>query len=580
MPAGIIEGLRRFLASVLVERGGLIALAALVVYAQLAPPHVVDGDNAEFATLAALGGRAHPSGYPLYVLWLRAWSWLPGTPAHAAALATAILGAATLGVLHAACRAWGARPPAATITIAIVGAAPLVLRFHCEAEVFAMNGLIAALVVWLAAGDGPLRGGRRGFALGLIAGLGLANHLTCVLVAPIGLLGVVRAARESRATTCALAVLGLALGLAPYAYLAFADGPASWGSVTSLSDVVATFLRREYGGATSFIPGGVDVPWTASVAACFATIARSWLWLAAAAGVAMLGCRIWRPAGESRWAWGLLAASLALAGPLLASRFNIDPHGIGLYVCQRFHLLPTLLLAIPVAAAIDLACARLARPVAVSVIAALGFVALTAMALPRLQRVHSPAMELGVQNLLRSLPPGAIAVVISEDQCFGGRYLQLARGARPDVTLVCSELLRRDWYRAAWARRGLAMPADPGAPLADALLATSRPLFVDRGLTGILAAFPSYPFGVVYRVLPRGTPPPPPHEVAVLNRDVFRAFDLDYPHPRRDDDFAAVAHRRYTAAWAAIADLLAATGDRDGARDALDVARSLQPLQD
>lgn len=185
-----------------------------------------------------------------------------------------------------------------------------------------------------------------------------------------------------------------------------------------------------------------------------------------------------------------------------------------------------------------------------------------------------------MQNLLRSLPPSAIAVVISEDQCFGGRYLQLARGQRPDVSFICSELLRRDWYRAAWAKRGLVMPSDPGAPLATSLLRTGRPVFVDRGLSGVLAAFPSYPFGVLYRVLPTGTAPPTPSEIALLNRDLYAGFDLDYDRPGRDDDFAAVAHRRYAAAWAAIASLLDATGDHDAARDALDVGRSLQPRPD
>jgi hypothetical protein len=218
--------------------------------------------------------------------------------------------------------------------------------------------------------------------------------------------------------------------------------------------------------------------------------------------------------------------------------------------------------------------------VVATALAALGFVALSVAALPRVLRLHSPAMELGVRNLLRSLPPGAIAVVISEDQCFGGHYLQLVRGERPDVALVCSELLRRDWYRARWARRGLVMPFDPGAPLGEVLLRTGRPVFVDPGLTALRAKFPSYPFGVVYRLLPTTMAVPPPSEIAVLNRDLFRAYDLDYTQPHKDDDFAAVAHRRYTATWAAIAVLLDAAGDRDQASDAFEVARSLQPVRD
>ncbi|HEX8107213.1 MAG TPA: DUF2723 domain-containing protein, partial [Kofleriaceae bacterium] len=84
----------------LIDRGGLIALAALVGYVWLAPTYIVDGDNAEFATLGTVGGVAHPTGYPAYLLWLRATAWLPGAaPAHTAAIATAILAAIQLAVL-------------------------------------------------------------------------------------------------------------------------------------------------------------------------------------------------------------------------------------------------------------------------------------------------------------------------------------------------------------------------------------------------------------------------------------------------------------------------------------------------
>jgi len=551
------------------------------VYVAFASPHIVDGDNAEFATLGALGGRAHPSGYPLYVLWLRLWSWLPGsTPAHTAAIATAILGALAIGVWHAACVAWGARPLAALISIAIVGAAPLVQRYHCEAEVFAMNNLVVGLVVWLAAERGPLRGRGRGAALGLVAGAGLANNLTCVLIAPIGLLGIIRAGRESRVSTYAIALGGLVLGLAPCAYLGIADGPASWGVVSTPSELMAFMLRREYGGATRFLLDGTEVAWTASVVACLATIARSWLWLPAIAGGAMFALRIWHPSGESRWAWALLLASFVLAGPLLATRFNIDPHGLGLYVCERFHVLPVLLVAVPVAAAADLACAHISRTTLATSLTIAGFVALSIARWPQLSRAQSPAMELGIKNLLGSLPRGSIVVVAADDQCFGGRYLQLTRGQRADVAVVCAGLLPARWYRAAWARQGLEIPPTTGPSLGDALLRTNRPVFVDPSTIRVLAEFPSYPFGVVMRVLPRGVSAPPASEVAEMNRDLFRAFDLDYPRPSRDDSYAAVAHHRYAACWAAIARRLDAQGDRRAALDAFELTRVLQPTAD
>src|SRR5690606_19927221 len=59
--SGYHRVLRSRLANFAFERGGLIALATLVLYVWLAPPHIVDGDNAEFATLGTLGGVAHPS---------------------------------------------------------------------------------------------------------------------------------------------------------------------------------------------------------------------------------------------------------------------------------------------------------------------------------------------------------------------------------------------------------------------------------------------------------------------------------------------------------------------------------------
>jgi hypothetical protein len=575
--------------AVALDRGGLIALAALIAYVGFASPHIVDPDNAEFSMLGAIGGRAHPSGYPLYVLWLRLWSALPGaTPAHTAALATAVLGALTVAALHAACRAWGARPVAATISVAMFAAAPVVVRYACEAEVFALNDLVAALVLWLAAGAGPLRGRWRGAALGLVAGLGLANHLTCALVAPVGLLGVARGVRESRATTWAIAAAGLAIGLLPYAYLVIADGPASWGRVASAADLLGFIARRDY-GATDLSAAGSDVPVLTSLAAWAATVARTWLWLPAAGGVAMLLVRIRRPAGESRGAWAMLAASVALAGPVLVARFNIDPHGIGRHTCERFHVLSALLLAVPVAALVDLvgdrlagdrlAGHRLSRPAATA-LAAAGFAVLAAAGWPGLARIHSPAMELGVRNLLRSLPPRAIAVVIADDHCSGGRYLQLARGERPDVALVCAGLLPLRDYRAGWAARGLALPAADGPRLGDALLATGRPVLVDPFLHGVLGAFPAWPFGVLRRVLPRGAEPPPVAEVAAINRDLYRGFDLDYPRPARDDDYAALAHLRYAATWAALAKVLDAAGDRDAAHDARDLAYQLLPTGD
>src|SRR6185437_1390 len=97
----------------------------------------------EFATLFAQGGVAHPSGYPLYVLYLRALRWMPGaTPALASARATALLGVPALALVYAACRAWGASRGASTVAMALLGTSRIACEQFTQAEVFGLNLLL------------------------------------------------------------------------------------------------------------------------------------------------------------------------------------------------------------------------------------------------------------------------------------------------------------------------------------------------------------------------------------------------------------------------------------------------------
>jgi hypothetical protein len=551
----------------------MLALATLVLYVVLAPRHVVDGDNSEFVTLSVTGGAAHPSGYPVYVLWLRAMSWIPGaSPAHTAAIATSILGAATVLVLHAACRAWGARPFPATVAVAIVATGPVVLRVSTEAEVFALNNLTVATVLWLGATNGPLRGHRRALALGLVAGLGLGDHLTCVLAAPVGILGVVRAAREQGGAArgyslaFALASVGLVVGLSSYAYLLVApDTPMSWGSVRTVHRVVEMFLREDYGGATAFRVGGPEVSAWTNVAALAKTLGRAWLWAPALAGVALLVVRCVRPQagmGEPRSGWIALAFVWLLAGPILVMRFNVPPTGLGLYVNQRFHVLPALLLAIPVAHGLGFLTIR--RETLATVLASTVLVAaLVAPSLPYLGRVHSPAVETGALNLLRSLPQNAVVIHGQDELHAVTGYVQAALGVRPDVRVVTWPLMTLPWYRERVARQGVVSGPGPGGPeeqLVRHLASRGVPVLVDHLQRDIIRALPTYPYGVLMRVVPPGEKTPTVIEVLALNESLFAKFALDYPRPGPDDEFATEVHARYAYTWELIAKALEAQG--------------------
>ncbi|HEV7554945.1 MAG TPA: DUF2723 domain-containing protein [Kofleriaceae bacterium] len=570
------------------DRGYLLGLVAFVVYAWLASPSIVGNDNAEFSTLGAVGGMAHPSGYPIYVLWLRAMSWIPGTPAHAAAIATAMLGAAAVVVLHAACRAWGARSTAASVAVAVFASAPVVLRLHTEAEAFALNALVVATVLWLAAAAGPLRGARRALALGLVAGLGLSGHLTCSLVAPVGLLGVLRGSRESRPTIAIVAAIGgVVVGLTPYVYLFIApESMASWHGPQGIGDLVMIVTRQQYGGTLGFMGGTAPVPTERQLAELAFVLARAWRWVLLPVGVGVLGYRIVRPRGETRAAWFTLAVSFIVAGPLLVMRFDVEPEGLGLNIIHRFHELPVLLLAIPIASGLEqlgqLLASRLGSqipgPRIGAGLAIVGFVALVATSLPEHARMHSPAMENGVRGMLEAFPDHAIVLTTTDEYDVGIHYLQLARGERDDVLAFRPIAASASWYRARLAAFGVGL--DPGmsqTEIAARALATGRPLFVHRGAHEIIAAYPGYAFGTFVRVLPRGASVPSLAEIVAMNRALFEHLDLDYPPPGRDDEFATLMHLRYANVWRRLGDAQTAAGDRDGAATSYALSAQLAP---
>lgn len=583
-----------------VEKGGLVTLAIATVYAWLTPTFIADGDNAELSTLAMTGGVAHPPGYPLYVLYLRAMAWLPGgSGAHTAALATALLGAVTALVLHAACRAWGARPGTASIAVAIFAGAPIVLRLHTAAEVFALNNLIAALVLWLSAAAGPLQGAARTAALALVAGLGLSNQHTCVLLAPIGILGIVRGVREARGHTVRAITLGvtaLAAGLLPYLYLLVAPRTAaSWGHPDSLASLVAHFTRADYGGIGAFSPVPGEIDPIRNIAAFARTLLRSWLWLPAVLALATLGYRAARIGrGEPRAGWIMLATSFLLAGPLLIARFNVPPDGIGLYIVHRFHVLPVALLTIPCAIGVDsivhwVECRRsvelLRRPFLRELFAIALFAGAVGASLPYILATHSPAVEKGIVNLLESLPENAVVIGTADDVHFGSLYVQQVRELRPDVDVIAWTMTTLPWYREWYARRGLSIdpyaPGDevPSVRVARQILATGRPLFVEISLGRILQTFESYPYGVVFRVLPPGTHPPGLDDILATNRELFERFDLGYAKPDERVEYAAEVHHRYARTWNILARALAQAGRHEEARAASELMRDVMPVR-
>jgi hypothetical protein len=218
------------------------------------------------------------------------------------------------------------------------------------------------------------------------------------------------------------------------------------------------------------------------------------------------------------------------------------------------------------------------------VIAAVTFVSLTALSLPHLLRVHSPAVELGLRNTLRSLPPNAVVIAHTDLTHFGMGYLQGALGERTDVTVIMWPQVPSATYRERLARRaGIHIVPGPNGvttvEVAEQVLATDRPLFIDPYNSNIAKALPSYPYGVLFRIVRRGEPLPPVEEVFALNRALFDKFDLAYEPPGFDDEYATNIHKEYARLWHILARGLGAAGRREEEAIANAFADALAPKE-
>ncbi|HLL25544.1 MAG TPA: hypothetical protein VK427_25580, partial [Kofleriaceae bacterium] len=304
----------------------------------------------------------------------------------------------------------------------------------------------------------------------------------------------------------------------------------------------------------------------------------------------------WRMArrgdGETRLAWALFAASWLVAGPLLAMRFNLEPVAMGLYVIQRFHQLPVLMLAVPFAVGLSavapyVARGKLTQRAGLVIASTLGLGAVAGLSLPHLLRVHTPAVEQYTKNVLKSLPEGAVMITGQDDEYFGTAYVQLALGVRPDVVHFSHAITNMPWYQRRVQARGIhAVPGNAPFMLrvVEYLHAQGKPVFVERWgsrtAIAIVSSFPTYPYGPLMRVLPRGAKLPSLDEVVAENKAIYGKYELGYALPGGDDEFATVIHHRYASPWNVLGRKLLAAGKREDAAWAFEVAKTIGPQPD
>lgn len=183
---------------------GLVFVAAFAAYFRTLAPTIatVFDDSLELQLVSYELGIAHPTGYPLYTLLGKLFTFIPiGDVAFRVNLMSGVFGGLTAPLVFLACRQLDCRRLPAIAAALVFAFCPVVWSQAVVAEVYSLNALFVAALIYLLfmatrgttleSGTETEVAGRRSVALAAMAftfGLALTHHRTIVLMAPAAIL--------------------------------------------------------------------------------------------------------------------------------------------------------------------------------------------------------------------------------------------------------------------------------------------------------------------------------------------------------------------------------------------------------
>ena len=403
-------------------------------------PTTTFGDAGEFTAAAAVLGLSHAPSYPLHALLGKALGTaLPwGNWAYRTNLLSVLAAAGAAALLCAAGKAAGLTRLSRLAGVCALALAPLWRYEAAVTEVFALHLLALSLLLWaLCRWGGTLSGDRPMAALGICAGIGLANHHTLVLAAPAAAWEVWRArTTPARLWRDLLIFAGfLMTGLLLYLYLPLRSShgpPLDWGHPVDLDRFLWVLLRRDYGSMSLTVDGASG----RTLLGALAQVGRYLEQTLAGLGwptlsLAALGLAAWRGLGLRPGASSLVLW-IAAAGPafLILGSPPFDAQTSS--ALERFYLASWLPLGLLAAAGVE-ELGRRWRPAAAAAACA---ILLQAAAGPARwwARGDWAAYDYG-RSMLKSLPRGATLFIGGGDDTFYSLLIRLRRGRRGDLEL-------------------------------------------------------------------------------------------------------------------------------------------------
>ncbi len=431
-------------------------LVVSFVYALTLFPTVPPGDSGELIVQSYLLGVIHPPGYPLYTMLAKLFSLLPwGSIAWRVNFLSAVCNAGAAVFIFLSLTKLTRTLWAGLLVAGLFAFSSIVWRYSVVAEVFGLNNLIVASLVFLSVLYAREKNLRVASITAFVMGLGLSNHHTIVFYEfPLGVWLLLYGGKPLRRRFHVLVLCGL-LGLTPYAYLWFAGlrhVPGAWGDTATLSGFLTHVLRREYGTFQLAAGSGHATELMDYLAAYFKAAFMDSLWVGPL--LASFGS-YWffqkqKPVQSLVATWTIAFFLYVLAFHSMA---NITPSpGVPLAILSRFWQQANLLLFIGFGMGLFALHTPLKQK---STMLGAGFVALFSVAL-----VVQVALNYGSSDehknytfaklghaLLTPLPQSSFLILVGNEMLGSAWYLQKCEEVRPDVQIADLFLLETDWLK-------------------------------------------------------------------------------------------------------------------------------------
>ncbi len=516
----------------------LILIVGGVYFVTLAPDIYLE-DSGELVSAAYFLGIPHPSGYPLYALLGKLFTFLPfGTIAFRVNLMSAVFGVGTAVVLFLAMlklgRILGKQGRALdwlAFSLALLFA--LSQDFWSQAivaEVYTLNTfLVGILLLVLFDWWEEPSSTKKLYGLAFISGLGLTNHLLFGLVLPV-VWGIIVVKQKIKFKQVFKLLLLFVLGASVYLYIPIraATGPVlNFNHVTTFKDSIDHILRTYYND-TGFALKNKGAFWL-----------DIWLGLSQNLSLVILACALLAlPVLYYKRQIELLVLLLggALASAVLPFLLRDVQYSLEASFAYRVYLFQAYIFFLLLAFCV-LSLKAFSQKILVP--AFLILIALTVYVnYPKINLRHNLTADYYTQKL-ESFPHSAIYILVGEgydydSELFSLYYLQKVKNFRPDVQIIDAT---RFFYSAN---------NKPGKKISNPNLTKLRRQYLEHVIKTfgsgrpILASFPAEPYvqdlgsrptGFALEIVPKNELPPKIY----LDKDLGK---LNLEHERQTWDLA------------------------------------------